>query len=66
MTDIRTKVAGGVFLLIAILQLVRFLMKAEVVVNSSFVVPVALSGVAAVVFALLGLWMLKPCCKHQK
>ncbi len=59
MNDIRLKVAGGIFLVIAILQLTRFLMHWQVTAAGK-VIPVGLSGVAAVVFAVLAVWMLKP------
>ena len=65
MTDIRTKVAGSIFLLIAILHLLRFFMKWEIVLAGN-AVPVGFSGIAAAVFALLAFWMLKSCCKHHE
>ncbi len=51
-------VAGILFLLMAVAQLCRFILGIEVVA-AGVVIPVWPSAVAAVVLALLSLWLLK-------
>ena len=64
MNEIKLKVAGVVFLIIAVLQLMRFLVRLEVVAGGIHV-PVWISAVAAFVFFALAVWILKPlCCKR--
>jgi hypothetical protein len=54
-------VAGVIFLVIAILHLVRVIFKWEAVINSHSV-PMPASLMAFVVFFLLSLWMFKSNC----
>lgn len=64
MGDLRLKVAGIVFVVVAVLHLVRFLMKWEVVV-AGHAVSLNASLAAFVIAGLLGFWMLKPCCSQD-
>lgn len=52
------KIAGVIFLLVAIAHLLRLIFKAKVII-ASFIVPMWMSGIAAVVTLLLSIWMLK-------
>ena len=62
MNDIRLKTAGFVFLLVAVLHLVRFLYKWEVLIAGT-VIPVNASAIGFLIAGALACWMLKPCGK---
>jgi hypothetical protein len=50
-------ISGFFLLILAIIQLIRFVFSVAIVVNG-FIVPVWLSGIAAIFLGLLGLWLL--------
>ena len=64
MGDLRLKVSGLVFSIVAILHLIRFIKKWEVVVAGT-VIPVNASLTGFIVAGLLAFWMLKPCCSKN-
>jgi len=51
------KVAGSIFLVMSIMQLIRVIVKAKVVVNDKIVIPLWLSMIAAPVMLLLAVYM---------
>ena len=53
-----SKVAGIVFLLVAVMHLLRFLFKVEAVIGG-FTVPLWYSLIGSVIALLLSLWMFK-------
>ena len=59
--EIKNKVSGIIFLLIGILQLVRFFSGWQIIANGH-TIPVGLSAIAGVVFLGLALWNLKSGC----
>jgi len=68
MGDLRLKVAGLLFALMAVLHLARFLMKLEVIIGGT-TIPVNASITGFVVAGALAFWMLKPTCcskNHDK
>lgn len=60
MTDIRLKVAGSVFLAVAVLHLVRLMLKWQITIAGT-TIPMSASVIGFAVAGLLALWMLKPC-----
>ncbi len=63
MKETQLKISGVIIVVIGALHLVRLLKGWEVTIKG-IQVPVGFSGIAAFVFLLLGLWILKPlCCK---
>lgn len=50
-------ISGFFLLIVAIIQLIRFVFSVAIVVNG-FIVPVWLSAGAAIFFGLLGFWLL--------
>lgn len=64
MSDIRLKVAGLTFLAVAVIHLVRFISKWEIIVAGT-VIPVNASITAFIICGILAFWMLKPCCGHD-
>lgn len=61
--EAKVKVSGFVFLIISVLQFVRFFGGWEIMANGH-VIPVGLSAVAGTFFLVLAFWNLKgACCK---
>ncbi len=57
MQNLALKVAGCIFVIVAIMQLLRVLFKVKIVVNDNIIVPIWLSVVASIVALLLALFM---------
>ena len=51
------KVAGFIFLFMSIMQLIRVIVKAKIVVNDKIVIPLWISMIASPVLLLLAIYM---------
>ena len=62
--ETKNKISGIVFLLIGILQMVRFFSGWPIIANGH-TIPVGLSLIAGIVFLGLAFWNLKSACCHK-
>lgn len=65
MQNLPLKVSGAIFVVIAVMHLVRFILGTPVIVGTH-VLPVWASAVAFVASALLAMWTLKASCCCRK
>jgi len=57
MQIIALNVAGSIFLIMSIMQFMRVILKAKIVVNDKIIIPLWLSKVASPVMLLLAIYM---------
>ena len=57
MQTIALKIAGTIFLIMSIMQLIRVIVKAKIVVNDRIVIPLWISMIASPVLLLLVIYM---------
>ncbi|MCX5686854.1 MAG: hypothetical protein NTW09_05310 [Candidatus Omnitrophica bacterium] len=57
MKNIALSMAGVIFLIMSIMQLLRFILKAKITVNDKIIIPLWLSMIASPVMFLLAIYM---------